>query len=135
MNLKSLGFNLHNCEYVTFVAKQCKINSNRNSIIQVVFGTGFDVISGSGGAAVVWRVFSLFQFDEMSCISCISVMTFCSNFRFRYYLEEREKKKVIDFGKYSWCFFARKYGLHTFYSYVPAFSLLYIWNILPLSVF
>ena len=95
MNSRLFGFNLHNCEYVTFVAKQCKINSNRNSIIQVFFGTAFDVISVSGfrAAAVVWRVFSLFQFDEMSCISCISVMTFCSNFRFRYYLEERGKKK------------------------------------------
>ena len=121
MNSKLFGFNLHSCEYVTFVAKQCKINSNRNSIIQVVFGTGFDVISGSGGAAVVWRVFSLFQFDEMSCISCISVMTFFSNFRFRYYLKERVRKKVIDFGKFSWWFFWKKCGLHNSYSYGPGF--------------
>ena len=120
---KLFGFKLHNCEYVTFVAKQCKINSNRNSIIQVFFGTAFDVISVSGfrAAAVVWRVFSLFQFDEMSCISCISVMTFCSNFRFRYYLEERGKKKVIDFGKFAWRFFVKKFELHNSYSYAPGF--------------
>ena len=123
MNSRLFGFDLHNCEYVTFVAKQCKINSNRNSIIQVFFGTAFDVISVSGfrAAAVVWRVFSLFQFDEMSCISCISVMTFCSNFRFRYYLEERGKKKVIDCGKFSWCFFVNKFELHNSYSYAPGF--------------